>query len=134
MAVILAKLKGDFPIRCNRPEAEIWILSFETNGTGDPDGLDPAFATGVTLDRTGAGDYTVTFDEAIKPNKVLACLPSYVEGLPKNDVKYVSYTASTGVLVLMATEEDGTSGISAEADTTDKTISLVLFVSKSDKS
>lgn len=131
MAITLAKWLGDYPVRGNRPEMEVIVLAFETNGTSAPDGLDPN-VTGVALGRTGVGDLTVTFAEDIKPNKVLACIPSVVEDTPQMEVKYTGYTKSTGVLTLTTYDEDDTSGIQTQADSTNQTISLVIFATRSE--
>jgi hypothetical protein len=133
MAITLAKWTGDFPVKCNRPEAYMLILQFETADTAAPDGLDPS-VTGVTLGRTGVGDLTVTFAEDIKPNKVLACFADFVEDDPENHVKYTGYTKATGVLTLTTYSDLIVAGTEAADDLNNQTVQLVIWATRSEMS
>jgi hypothetical protein len=133
MAIITANLVNHKPIRSARLGEYLIAFTFETNNTSAPDGLSPAI-DGITLARSGVGDYTITFDEDKKPYAVHFCMADFVEDAPGWHVKYTGYTQSTGVLTLTATDEDNTSGIEAAADSTDQTIQVLILATRSDKS
>jgi hypothetical protein len=106
-------------------------LQFETNNTDAPDGAVQA-NDGVTLDQTATGTYTITFPAGRRPQAMLYCAADFLEDLPGWSIKAISYVASTGVLTLMAYDEDNTSGIAAAADSTDKTVQVfAVFARKS---
>lgn len=120
------------PLRSTRGEQYLFTLQFETNSTSAPDGLSPAYGTDVlSIDQTATGKYEITFQESKKPYAVHACFADFVEDLPGWSVKFVSYDQETGVLVLMAYDEDNTSGVAAAADSTDKTIQLLAVCTRS---
>lgn len=120
------------PLKATRNNQYIFTLQFETNNTDAPDGLSPAYGTDVvTLDQTATGTYTITFAEQVKPAAVHYCAADFVEDLPGWSVKFIGYVASTGVLTLIAYDEDNTSGVQAAADSTDKTIQVFAVCTRS---
>lgn len=121
------------PLKSARSNEAVLCFSFETNNTDAPDGLDPAYGSDVmVLDQTATGTYTITFNERVKPAAVHYCKADFAEDMPGFDIKYVGYVASTGVLTLKAYDEDNTSGVMAAADSTDKTVQVLLVYTRSD--
>lgn len=119
-------------LKSARTNEAILTFQFETNNTDAPDGLSPAYGTDVmTLDQTATGTYTITFNARVKPADVHYCKADFVEDMPGWDIKFISYVASTGVLTLMAYDEDDTSGVQAAADTTDKTVQVFIVYTRS---
>lgn len=117
---VKSNIRAPYDLQVNVEHAFLYANSFDTNGTSPPDGLD--MADGVTVARTGVGDYTVTFPADKRPKKMLYGDASFRGNQAELDAKVVSYTPSTGVLLLAAYDEDDTSGISASADSTDRKI------------
>lgn len=107
----------------------LWYVSFESASTSTPDGVDPS--GNVTLARTGVGDLTITFDAHVKPKAVLWGGVNIAENNATTDCKVGAYTASTGVLPLYMYTENGTSGISASADTNNLTYQCLFLVDTS---
>lgn len=120
------------PLRSARSEQAILCFTFETNDTSAPDGLSPAYGTDVmTLDQTATGTYTITFNARVKPAAVHYCTADFLEDMPGWSLKCTGYNASTGVLTLLAYDEDDTSGIQAAADSTDKTVQVFMVYTRS---
>ncbi len=109
------------PLRSARSEQYVISFSFDTNNTDPPDGQDPADSD-IVIARTDTGEYTATFNSLRKPLAMNFGIAEFLGDLPGWHVKVVSYTASTGVLVMLAYDEDDASGIQAAADSTDQKI------------
>jgi len=108
----------------------LYVVRFESNDTSAPDGAAPSGS--VTLAYADVGDYTLTFDAGIKPKVIHAAWGYFEENDPTLHCRFTGYTASTGVALLMSYEEDGTSGISASADSDDKTLVFCFLCNRSD--
>ena len=125
-------LKNTKPLASARHEQALLCFTFETNNTDAPDGLSPAYGTDIlAIDQTATGVYTITFTEKNKPAAVHLCLADFVEDMPGWSIKFISYVASTGVLTLKAYDEDDVSGIQAAADSTDKTVQVLIVYTRS---
>lgn len=122
-------LRSWFPAFATTGDLVTSVIRFETNGTSAPDGVVPASA-GFAVARADVGDFTITWDEDKKPQDVLACIGYAEEDDAGLEVKWTGYTLATGVGTL--TVYDETTGTAAAADTTDKTIVLVLFYKRTD--
>ncbi len=105
-------LLGQFPLKSTRLEQYLFTCKFDTNDTSAPDGVDPSNA-GFAVARTGVNQYTLTFDAMRKPKKLNFGACAILGDLPGISAKVVSYTESTGVLVIRLYDEDNTSGIEA---------------------
>lgn len=124
----LEKPRGANVVRANlMGDLVLYILRFESNNTSAPDGAVPSGS--VTLARSGTGDYTITFDEGVKPAQIHAGFCYVEEDDATLRANYTGYTASTGVaLVSVYSDPDtGTGGQPAPADSTDKTV-VCMFV------
>lgn len=108
-----------------------FTLLFETNSTSAPDGLVPAYTSSdLVIDQTATGTYTITFAAGKRPGVLLHGTADFMEDLPGWSVKVTGYDPATGVLTLIAYDEDDTSGIAAAADSTDKTIQVRCLFSR----
>ena len=113
-----------------------FILKFDTvTGTADPDGVNPDLSTDdevvVAHQGTNAGEYTITFAEHVKPYEMLWGDASILGDQAQLDAKVVSYTQSTGVLLVKVYDEDDTSGISAAANSNDVTVQVRCVFTRS---
>lgn len=109
------------PVRTNLAgNSGFWPVSFETASTATPDGVQPA--TAMTVARTAAGTYTLTFDANAKPQVVhWGDVSVREQGLLNG--KMLSYSASTGIV----TVEVRSGATSAPLDTDNKTVDVLLF-------
>ncbi|RMF61423.1 MAG: hypothetical protein D6746_05580 [Bacteroidetes bacterium] len=130
MAVELAKLTGDYPLRGSRLDAYLLDVTFTTNGANAPSGVSPAI-TGLTVARSATGTYTLTFAEALKPNKVLVGLAQVQGDEPDLWAKVVSYDKSTGVATVKVYQNSA--GTIAAADTSSKAVKVLLVCSRSSR-
>lgn len=103
------------------------VIKFDFAGTtNDPDGIDPSES--VTFAHVDTGDYSITFDEEVKPKNVITAIVNIEGDEPTLTAKWTGYTASTGVLTFTVHEEDGTSGISAAANVADGVEATILIL------
>lgn len=121
----VGSLTNPYPLKATQGDLYVFVCSFDTNNTSDPDGVDPADA-GYTVARPSAGVFTITFDGDKKPLAVLYCKPTVIND-PTLDVQYTSYVASTGVLTVTHYADDGTP---AAGDSTDKTIQVFALCTR----
>jgi hypothetical protein len=128
MATSSIKRLNGGPLRSNIPG--LYCLVFEVEiATTTITSNDPT--AGVTFAHESTdGDYSITFDESVKPRYVWAGLPSIEENQSESSVRWTGYTQSTGVGLFTFSDEDDTSGISASTDFTG-TLKLVLLCSNS---
>ncbi len=115
--------KGGKTLRTNLyGEISLYIVNFDsTGGTNDPDGVDPA--ENVTVAHAGtAGDYTITFDETVKPKNIPGGWVNVGSDAGFVGV-FTGYTASTGVATI--TVSDGGTAANV-ADNVNVQVFLVL--------
>ena len=125
-------LRGPYPLTAVTGDCFVYCVQFETNSTSAPDGI-VQDNDGVTIDQTATGTYTITFPSNRKPQELLFCKADFLEDMAGWDIKCTGYNASTGVLTLIAYDEDNTSGVMAAADSTDKTVQVfAVFCRKSE--
>lgn len=107
-------------------EWDLVTLRCETNNTSDPDGAEPNVGTWA---RSNAGILTYTFPAGSRPQRVTSLGCSFEETDVDIRAWVSGYVASTGVLTVRMSKDDGTSGVPALADSTDKTLVVPLLVS-----
>lgn len=93
---------------------------FQINGTSDPDFQVPAGAVDDVV-RTSAGLFTITLPQTERYPALISCTGSVQTaavgaGTVGALFTPVSYTASTGVLVVRIVDQDGTPGAADPAD------------------
>lgn len=120
------RLRGQYPVRSTRLETYLFTQQFTVDGTSDPDGLDPT-GTDIAVARTGVGDFTITFPGTKKPLAVHYASCVVIANDATHTAKCGAYVPSTGVLPVHLYEEDGTSGISASAETNADDMVLQVF-------
>lgn len=103
------------------------VMSFESNGTSAPDGVDPS--AGFTVARTDVGDTTLTFDEAVKPRNVLFASCEVAENDANDFAKCGDYVPSTGVLPIYL--YTNSTGNIASTDSTNQTYKVFLVCNDS---
>jgi len=132
MALQASKYRGGVsPVRCNlMGDLYIYTFTFESNNASAPDGLSPS--GGLTAAITGTGDLTFTFDASIKPRVIHFGAVNVLEDDATLTAHYGGYVASTGVVTIHIKAEDGTSGVTAMANSTDKTYQVFLLCNASD--
>lgn len=116
--------KGFYNLSCKPSGGMFLVGTFDTNNTSTPDGV-----TGdiLSVARDDVGDFTVTLKHSFP--QAVAADASIIGNEPTLDAKVGSLAnISSGTLTVHVYEEDGTSGISASADTTDKTVQVWAFV------
>jgi hypothetical protein len=105
-----------------------YFVAFVTNSTAAPDGVAPS--NGHTIARTDAGEYTITFDEAVKPATIHFATAEAID-TSTLDAEYFctyhDYVASTGVATIAVGTENTTSGVVALADSTDVKIKVLML-------
>lgn len=101
----LHDLKAHNPLRVTaNGDWYVLPIKFDTNNTSAPDGVDPG--TGITVARADVGDYTITFNEAVKPTVVRVLGAEVIGDEAELDCKVTGYTASTGVLTISAYQSE----------------------------
>lgn len=123
-------LRNHYPLRSSRMEQYLFTFKFDTNNTSAPDGLDPANSD-LVVARADVGDYTITFPADKKPLAMNYGDASILGNEAELDAKVTGYNASTGVLSISVYDEDDTSGISASADSTDKSVQVFCVFTRS---
>lgn len=128
------KLLNPNPLRCAvGVDVYLWIGGFDTNATSAPDGID--YDDGETTYAYGGsgGLFNITFPADKAPYELLAGHVIIPGSNPGISGRVVSYTASTGVLVIQLYDEDNTSGIEgALANTSDGlAVKVVCWFTKS---
>jgi len=111
-------------------DSYFYWLEFEGNNGGTPDALIPS--DGVTMSRTGEGDYVITFDEEIKPKNVMIALPVVAENNGDVWVKCGDYVPSTGALPVFGYLNSA--GTISSDDLDDVTIRVLVLCNKSELS
>jgi hypothetical protein len=125
----IKKLNGG-PLRSNIPGLYVLVVEMEISTTTITS-TDPVNAKEFTVAHAGTtGDYTITFNEDLKPRNVWAGFVAIEEDLPEESALWTGYTRSTGVGTFSFYDEDDTSGIATQADFTG-TAKLVLLCSNS---
>ncbi len=79
----------------------LFTLTFDTNGTSAPDGVNPSSADAAVA-RSGVGTYTVTFPAAMTAQRLDYAAAGIIGNEPSLKAKVVSYTA--GVLTLQVSQ------------------------------
>lgn len=134
---ITAKSNAVAPLRhCWNGDVYEFVCKFDTvTGTADPDGVNPDLSGDsevvVAHQGTNAGEYLITFAEKVKPYELLWGDASILGDQAQLDAKVVSYTQSTGVLLIKVYDEDDTSGISAAANSNDVTVQVRCMFTRS---
>lgn len=130
----VGSLTNLYPLFATQGDLYIFTCKFDTNTTSAPDGVEPS-TDGFTVAYNGAGgSFTVTFDEDKKPQDVLFATADILGDEAALRARVVSYTLSTGVLLLQLFTEDGTSGVHADSATSlnDKTVQVFALCTRSD--
>lgn len=89
------------------PNVDLVAFRFRIDGTDDPDGLFPGYQGITSVTRSSEGLFAITFD--FKYPFMLACVgavESAVANTTGTAVQVISYTASTGVLLVSTTAND----------------------------
>lgn len=113
---------------------ELIRVGFDTNNTSAPDGVvHPAPGITVTVARADVGDFTITLPAGSRPKELLFGAVTILGDEARLHGKVTGYTAATGVVTLTIYEEqddgadtDPDNGISVAADTTDKSVRVLL--------
>lgn len=111
----------------NKPDAYWLEFRMETNGSSDPDGLDPDYNE-VSITRTGTGAYKLVFDEDAKPYAA-SVLTFHEEDDADLNVVNTGYTRSSGEVVFKT--YTNSTGTWSAADTTDKTLVIWMLCTRS---
>ena len=119
-------LRGSFPVNCTSSDCFFYAVRFETNDSAAPDGITQA-SDGVTIARASTGNYTITFPTNRRPLAMLWGNANFEESAADYSARVVSYTASTGVLVIEVYYDDGSPAV---ADTNDKTVAVCVLFSR----
>lgn len=118
-------LRNHSPFRSVRDEQFDFTFKFTTDTTTDPSTYEPDYGSDLVVAHAGTnGDFSITFSGSKKPLALSYGDACILGDEPTLDAKVVSYTPSTGVLLVTVYEEDGTSGISAAADTSGKVVQV----------
>jgi hypothetical protein len=119
------------PFRAQGIDDYLVDLQFATNDTSAPDGLAPDYGDDLALARDDVGLFTLTFAGDKKPLRVRG-FAEVLGDEPDMSAKVVSYDPDTGVVTVAVYVN--VAGTIALDDTTDKTIQVFLFCSKSRRS
>lgn len=84
------------PLRSNVPGLYTIVIEMEIAGATITSTV-PTNAGQITVANAGAGLYTITFAEDLKPRRVIAGIVLIEEELPLEHGTWTGYTASTGV-------------------------------------
>lgn len=128
-------LSGPYPLRSISGDQYAVAFRFTTNTTSDPDGVTPAVEDAnpaITIAYSASGTFTATFANPGRPQNVDFMSAQVLGDKPGLHAKCVSYTASTGVLLIHLYDEDNTSGIEAKdaADLDDIEIAVLMLCSR----
>jgi hypothetical protein len=118
----VSKLEGPFARKCTVPNTYEYNAKYTSNNTSSPTAISPTGAStgggGETIARTGVGTIEITFPAKSKPEVMYFGQVEVLGDEPNLFAKVVSYTQSTGkLLIKMYTNSAGTI---AAADTTSK--------------
>lgn len=126
---------GRYELKCSDGACWSWFGKFDTNGTSAPDGVMHS-DDGAVVARTGAGTFTVTFPSPV-PYALVWADASILGDEANLHAKAVSYVQATGVLTIKVYQQaddgadtDPDNGLSAAADTTDKTVQVHCVFSR----
>lgn len=107
--------KQSYPGLRGGPEEVTLNLRFQINGTGDPDAYFGSGGLVTDIVRDGAGAFSITLDKNYRFQDVIVCHVGVEDDLDV-DGKYISWTQSTGVLVVNTVQYDGTPAAADPAD------------------
>lgn len=120
------------PLACTRGKSYLFALSFDINGTSDPDGVDPTLSSDdLTVTRNAAGIFDITFKARTRPLKMLGGHAQCRDTDPNLRAVVSSYTASTGVMQVRVFLDDGTSGVAALSEIDNTKVDVWALFTKS---
>jgi hypothetical protein len=119
-------LRKHKPLKAVFGNGYLFAIKFDTNNNSTPDGVSPNYGSDCAVTRTDVNTYAVTFAADKKPFEMIFGEAEVLGAEPQLQAKVVSYTASTGVLVIELYDEDDTSGISAKTpESNNKTVQVL---------
>lgn len=109
--------KVPYPGLRGGPEEVTLNFRFQINGTSDPDAFFGSGGLVTDVVRDGVGAFTITLDANYRFTNVITCHVSAEDDLDVTG-RYISWTQSTGALVVNTVQHDGTPAAADPADDT----------------